>query len=113
MINNNPPFHVGQRVVCVDDNKASLLSKNNTYTVLSCILCNCGKWHVDVGIVDGNFANLCCNQCEKLLVKFTESMMYDSRRFAPIEPRHQDVEIAEELLRQPVEETLDVKPVLS
>lgn len=106
MSNNNPPFHPGQRVVRTGPS-TKYVNNGHTYTVTECTLCKCGRWHIDVGIVDERIADLHCTHCFSILVKRTDKMLYDSDKFAPISPRHQDVEIVEDLLRQPVEERLD------
>lgn len=91
MTNNNAPFHVGQRVVCVVASPCVCgcgmdgLKKNQYYTVLD--VSPLGSLKVFAG---------------------EPSFYWDNKRFAPIEPRHQEVEIAEELLVEPVEERVDI-----
>lgn len=107
MSNNNPPFYVGQRVVCVKSNKHLGIKEGRIYVIHN-IKKGCCGWDVGIGI--RSFGVSSCPIClkEEPPSSIWWLMAY---RFAPIEPRHQDVEIAEELLRQPVEERLDVKPV--
>lgn len=79
--NNNAPFYVGQRVVCLESattiSKKFRVQKDITYTVAKC------SFLFGVPIVQ--------------LIE-TSDANWDPERFAPIEPRHQDVEIAEEIL---------------
>lgn len=99
--NNNPPFHVGQRVVCVVCfNELSRVWGYNYPNLRSIVIVKSIRKHFK-----HNFWLITIAGCEVELCH---------TNFAPIEPRHQDVEIAEELLKEPVPETLDkLKPVLS
>lgn len=99
MSNNkdNAPFYVGQRVVCVKSGSTFpigyCIEKDSFYTVSEI------HFHFWAGMV--------------VKTEETGPAMWAPSRFAPIEPRHHDVEIAEELLKEPIPETLDVLPVLS
>lgn len=99
--NNNPPFHVGQRVVCVDTLNwpKDWIGQIGVVTYYETLSCGCG-------IIQVTGFDLCGVECD-LHQTPTIEKGGNPIMFAPIEPRHQDVKIVEELLRQPVEERLD------
>lgn len=87
--NNQPPFYVGQRVVCVDDRPCS---------------CGCGRKGLKKGRI-----YIILDIADTLSVKVedeTPPYYWMETRFAPIEPRR--VEVLEELVKDAVPETLDV-----
>jgi hypothetical protein len=67
MSNEIPPFHVGQRVVCVDVsdyaygcNKVStVLSKDEVYRITG-IFFGCCYWVVTVGVAASSELSKCC-----------------------------------------------------
>lgn len=92
---NHPPFHVGQRVVCVSefiesDSRPGVRypKKNKPYTVRNII------WSSE-----GWFMHL--EEIKNPILRYsteTGEARFDSKGFAPIHPRHQDVEIAEDII---------------
>lgn len=108
---NNPPFAIGQRVVCLKTSQIIYglqAIKGETYTVVNCVYC-CKRWHVQlrelayVGYGSPVFCHI------ENVPKFCGGM---AKYFAPIITKrdHSNVEIAEEIKRLPVvEERSDVK----
>ena len=120
MSNNNPPFYIGQEVVCVDDKIRSgnsnfgwPLKNGNFYTVLD-IMQSCCSWLIDIGAPATTYLNE-CHICKKDILKPKPVFFLASDRFRPIQ-RHPNAEVAEELKNiDVVEETLDVinEPVIN
>lgn len=50
MNSNNPPFAIGQKVVCIKSHTQGLVRKGNTYVVQDIHVMPCGCWNVNVGV---------------------------------------------------------------
>lgn len=83
---NQAPFHVGQKVVCVNPAGFARLKKYAIYVVNKTHRCGCGNWLVDVGAEGG----LVCSSCESLL----RDCAMDARLFAPITEQYEDMTLS-------------------
>lgn len=46
---NTPPFHVGQKVVCIKTSERGTVIKDSHYTCAGCYKCKyCGKWRMAI-----------------------------------------------------------------
>lgn len=106
MNNNNAPFYVGQRVVCVSG--IGSLVKNERYTVSSCLFCNkCKIWYTTVFELSPRGGFEC--KCGCLLEERPKNRGALSSRFAPIDER--TVSIPESLKEQ-AEEMIRVRELI-
>lgn len=106
---NTAPFHIGQKVVCIDAPGKLVLGK--TYTVLDLMVCEkCGIWYVAHSTSsERNDRDMfpCCGS----RIKTHTYRWAMAKRFAPIQPRHNEVEICSDLKQlKEVKETSDVIP---
>lgn len=106
--NNNAPFYVGQKVVALFDLKGftAVVKKGAFFTVKKIwYCCKVVGYRISIGVADNNSSNYIfkCEDCHTEL----HGEYWMAEHFAPIEPRHQDVEIAQELLVEPAPEVLD------
>lgn len=113
--NNTQPFYVGQKVALRIDENLFGYKKGDVFTVLG-LKKDCHCWLIDVGWVSPVTINLQCKYCPSVLRLIKGGEFWpDAVCFSPIEPAK--IEIASELLQQPVEERLDVpkinEPILS
>lgn len=111
MNNNNAPFYVGQRVVCIESahspkNPEFGVVKDIVYKVLAVSLCGCGLWKIDVGIRTTKTRTK-CRICE--MISIGNEVWCRSFLFAPIDER--TVSIPESLKEQ-AEEMIRVREVI-
>lgn len=116
MENNTPstaPFEIGQKVVAIRsliNNHGYSIKKGKVYTVLKIQKekCQCGYWIIDIGLKTNNTRRR-CPICDS--TGFSHGVVWARHyHFAPYNPpRHQSVEIADEILKiKIVEERADV-----
>jgi hypothetical protein len=101
MNNNNAPFYVGQRVVALKE--LIDIKKGQIYTVAAISQCACGVWHVSVEESKSAFLGVfTCAECGSINEPLSAipNNGAEAYCFAPIEPRHQDVEIDEAIIEQ-------------
>jgi len=114
MENNWEPY-VGQKVVVVNDNGASQLTKGEVRTVSVVEKCNrCGKVYVGVGTPSTDMSIPACSICWGDLNKQRDAM-YFSNRFVPTNPYSNSVskELAEQAIKQPIETDVPVKEIVN
>ena len=111
--NSQPPFHIGQRVVALETHPHQLFKKGDVFTVteIKKALCVCNKWNIRIGIILGRGNGSYCRKC-KASISESGPLWFDVARFAPYNPpRHESVEIAEDILTMVIiEERADVAP---
>ncbi len=111
--NSQPPFHLWQKVVALRDHSESLFKKGDVFTVTEIMKtpCNCSQWMVRIGNVFGYGRGTFCKKCCVSISTFGP-LWFHSFVFAPYNPpRHESVEIAEDILKMEiVEERADVAP---
>lgn len=85
---NNPPFHIGQKVVFVVDSILPQFKKGMIFTVVGINrFCSCDKWVVDVGIFNNTGYSHCALCGEK---RRSETIWTNSKYFAPIQTNYAD-----------------------
>lgn len=100
------PFYIGQKVVCVEPCRILGAIKGEVYTVLDMLYHPATKdWEVGFRHDDNPRGFLYC----KCGCKCGPYYYAYPRRFAPLNPPR--VSAIPELLKAPVEETLDVHPI--
>lgn len=110
---SNPPFKIGDKVIALknDWGESKAFKKGDIFVVAGLLMpCKHG-WVIDIGLKDDS-KNYCkiCNVVVKGYDVFGIRYV-DARRFALVQPRHQNVEIAEDILNmEVVEERADVLP---
>lgn len=98
------PFYVGQKVVCVSSNR--VFTKGVPYTINECVMCECGTWYVSTKEEYNGGCKVTCSKCHHLHTNTSGFWYAYASRFAPLNPPR--VSAIPELLKAPVEETLDV-----
>lgn len=81
---NNPPFSIGQRVVCIDP--VDIFKKNTPYTVAGNTFCKvCNRWHTHIEELPSYPSGImrCCG----VVYPPIYFMSAYSKRFAPIQPQ--------------------------
>lgn len=91
---NNPPFYVGQKVVCVETFcwPKEYLGKIGIVTFYETLSCGCGVINVTGFDIGGK-------ACNRHLTNYNFSAL-NSKMFRPIEYRHENVEIDDEIIEQ-------------
>jgi len=105
---SQPPFFINQRVVALKTligNKGVGIIKDEVYFVKGMIK-HC-KWSVDVGLVSKELGKTCCKICGELIQKRGNIVYVASYLLAPYNPpRHESVEIAEDILQMKIVEEI-------
>jgi hypothetical protein len=98
MSNNQQPFQIGQRVVCVKDHVNKRYVYGNEYIVFDTRQCACGSWKINIGVTNtpGFTGTYCCN----CYVQFNhdDCLWANSKNFRPINPYSSDA--TQELIEQ-------------
>lgn len=101
---NLPPFYVGQRVVCINDEIifAGLPSapiKNGTIYTVAGVLKVCCRWHIDIGLYSGR-SHVRCPSCYGDILKPNMNYWLAAFRFAPIEENFQSISLEKVLEKE-------------
>jgi hypothetical protein len=81
--NNNAPFYVGQKVICVEPDDNNLLKKDKEYKILWTGNCGCGAPTVRVGIKSPFEYDY--HICGHVTISNGDKI-FNARRFRPINP---------------------------
>lgn len=113
-MDNKQPFYVGQRVVRIKESR--IIPKGTIITVHRCYKCDkCGEWQIAVKeYIGSSIARIRLCECGANNYSLCPEPNFSglAKYFAPIEPRHQEVEISESLKEQ-AEELIGTKETVS
>lgn len=96
MMENLPPFYVGQKIVRIVNSSNSKYKIGDEHICYGCIKCvGCGNWSVDVGIRVERFCYVLLFACNcNWKMGMSEPIQYfDAKSFAPIEKNFQSISL--------------------
>jgi len=96
MNNEQSPFRVGQRVVCVKQHQSGVPIKDKVYVVESIYTCpKCGRHYIDYGVPHGYpqfITKITCPKCSHVEVyPEIKNELIDPSYFAPITESYEDI----------------------